>query len=415
MMPREGQMKRQLLIISSIFSLTAFGHGNFNPKNFQVKSTDKDMIITIGEDAVLSTMREVGIDYVEVIDRRDGIALVKTKETAMPYLSHIMHDQFRRCGGFVRHESEKDASDILYATSERLLGSKAIFADYSINQQDIIRPFIDQVNAGNMANVIKKLSSYKNRYYKSKSGVESSNWIFDKWKELSKGRSDVEVEKYQHSRWPQPSIILTLKGSSDETIVVGGHADSVAGWWNRERAKAPGADDNASGIATITEIIRVLLENSYQPQKTIKFMAYAAEEVGLLGSKAIAQEFKTNRVNVIGVMQLDMTNYKGSSDQDIVMMTDFTNEDQNQFIGRLIDEYLPGLSWGYDRCGYACSDHASWTNAGFPASMPFEAKKADMNGRIHTANDTISRSNGNANHAAKFAKMGISFVVELDN
>jgi leucyl aminopeptidase len=57
-------------------------------------------------------------------------------------------------------------------------------------------------------------------------------------------------------------------------------------------AKAPGADDNASGIATITETIRVLMSNGFQPKKTLKFMAYAAEEVGLLGSKEIANDFK---------------------------------------------------------------------------------------------------------------------------
>jgi leucyl aminopeptidase len=108
-----------------------------------------------------------------------------------------------------------------------------------------------------------------------------------------------------------------------------------------------------------------------------------------------------------------MTNYKGS-EVDIVMMTDFTNEAQNAFLGKLIDTYLPTIKWGYDKCGYACSDHASWNRQGYPVSMPFESKKNDMNGKIHTGRDTIEQSGGTAEHAAKFARMGVAFVLELD-
>ncbi|MBA5760487.1 M20/M25/M40 family metallo-hydrolase, partial [Escherichia coli] len=66
-----------------------------------------------------------------------------------------------------------------------------------------------------------------------------------------------------------------------------------------------------SGIASLTEALRVLLANNYRPKRTIKFVGYAAEEAGLLGSKAIAKQFRTQNANVVGVLQLDMTNYKG--------------------------------------------------------------------------------------------------------
>ena len=42
-------------------------------------------------------------------------------------------------------------------------------------------------------------------------------------------------------------------------------------------------------------------------------------------------------------------------------MTDYTDSNLTQFLASLIDEYLPELSYGYDRCGYGCSDHASCT------------------------------------------------------
>ena len=108
-----------------------------------------------------------------------------------------------------------------------------------------------------------------------------------------------------------------------------------------------------------------------------------------------------------------MTLYHGSTNHDIVLISDYTNQDQNAFLGQLIDTYIK-LPWMYDRCGYACSDHASWTGNDFPASFPFEAKKGDMNRRIYTNRDTLDASRGSAEHPVKFAKLALSFLVELD-
>ena len=157
------------------------------------------------------------------------------------------------------------------------------------------------------------------------------------------------------------------------------------------------------------------METGYKPQRTVKFMAYAAEEVGLKGSKAIADQYKAQGKNVVGVVQFDMTNHRGTKNLDIVFMTDFTNEAQTKFMGSLIDTYVTDVSWGYSKCGYGCSDHASWHNVGYPASMPFESTMGDINGKIHTKNDTIDAvgSQGTADHAEKFARLGVAYLVEM--
>lgn len=377
-------------------------------------AADKQVYISIDRDALNFSEKTFG-NRVEEVSTQDGISIVKIDEDAIPWLSMLMHKNFNRCGGFMQHDDETEALELLASQSgAQLFAKNNTFADYSLNQENIVKPLINEVKAENILATITKLSSFKNRYYKGEFGKQSAAFIKDTWTDLVKNRTDATVEYFPHSAWDQPSIILTLKGKSDETIVLGGHQDSINGSFGGAAATAPGADDNASGISTITEVIRILADSSYQPEKTIKFMAYAAEEVGLLGSKEIAKSFKTKGVNVIGVMQLDMTNFQGTKDLDIVMMRDYTNEQQNAFVGTIIDKYVPGIKWGYDKCGYGCSDHASWNAQGYPASMPFEARMNDMNHNIHTARDTLSVSGGNANHAAKFAKMAVAFVVELD-
>ena len=375
---------------------------------------EKKAFISIDSDALTYTQKKFG-KRVEEVETRDGISVVKIDEDALPWLSMLMHKDFKRCGGFMLHDNEKEAEGLLDSQSEQLYAKHNSFLDYKIDQDDVVNPMIAQTQATNILATITKLSVFQNRYYKGEFGKKSAAFIKDMWTDLVKNRTDATVEYFNHSSWDQPSVILTIKGKSDEIIVLGGHQDSINGYMGGASARAPGSDDNASGIATVTEVVRVLMDNSYQPQKTLKFMAYAAEEVGLLGSKEIAKDFKKKNANVVGVMQLDMTNFKGNEALDIVLMKDYTNDEQNKFVGALIDHYVPGIKWGYDQCGYGCSDHASWHTQGYPASMPFEATMNTMNHKIHTANDTLNVSNNNASHALKFSKMALAYIVELDH
>lgn len=375
---------------------------------------EKEIFITIGTDAVPTSKSFSNTEHVAT----DGeISVMKISPKDVELLSHEMHEKFHRCGGFVVHESEAEAKEVLSAAKARKTAKNFPFVNYSITEGETVRSMTTKVSEFNIRDMIIKMSAFHNRYYKSQTGVDSQAFVKKTWENLSVGRSDVSVEYFNHTRWPQPSIIMTIEGNSkkDEIVVIGGHADSIAGFFGKERARAPGADDNASGISTITEVIRVLMDSNYKPERTIQFMAYAAEEVGLLGSKAIANKYKSEGKQVVGVVQFDMTNHKGTEDLDIVFMTDFTNDAQTKFMGSLIDTYLTDVKWGYSKCGYGCSDHASWHNAGYPASMPFESTMGDINRSIHTAKDLIEarESHGTADHAEKFARLGVSFIVEM--
>ena len=374
-------------------------------------ASDDYVYITVGSDAVNATNKSVES---EIIKLDSDISVMKVHKEDIDIMSHMMHGEFKRCGGFMVHDSKEEALAVLADNEMRKFAKNSFFADYTITEENTVTTMLSHVNEFSIRSTILKLSSFKNRYYKSQTGLDSQNWIKSTWEKISNGRSDVKVEFFKHKKWPQPSVVMTLEGTTkaDEIIVIGGHADSIAGWWGREKARAPGADDNASGIATVTETIRVLMDTGYKPQRTIKFMAYAAEEVGLLGSKEIANSFKAAGKNVVGVVQLDMTNFKGTSNKDIVFMTDYTNEAQTTFMGKLIDKYVQ-VPWGYSKCGYGCSDHASWHNAGFPASMPFESTMGDMNNKIHTDKDLIDNSGSTADHAQKFAKLAVAFAVEM--
>jgi Predicted aminopeptidases len=355
---------------------------------------------------------------VEILRVENGIAVVRATEDQITQISEHSHEEFHKCGGFIAHESEAEALQTIanFARAE----NAAQTVVYTIDNASTVQNLLNEMAASNIVDTITYLSTnFTTRYYKAESGLQSATWIKNTWESLAAGRDDVAVEFFNHPSWLQPSVILTIQGTSEpsEVVVLGAHQDSIRSGCSDSSTcltlPAPGADDDASGIASLTEVIRVAMETNYRPAKTVKFMAYAGEERGLLGSAAIASNYQSNGVNVIGVLQLDMTNYKGSTTTDIAIFTDYTNSAQNQFLRDLISTYLPNLSVSNSTCGYGCSDHASWHNRGYPASFPHESPFNVSNPRIHTANDTLENSDTTGAHALKFSKLAAAYMAEL--
>ena len=328
-------------------------------------------------------------------------------------MTRLLHDKLRHCGGFMVHRDEASGRQALDRRGATAL-AESTRPDYTLRQQALVMPVLAQMDENAIAASIAGLAAFPNRYYRSTHGIRASDWLRDAWLELGKGNAAISVAQYPHAGYRQASVVATIAGSdlASEVVIVGGHLDSINIASSRDGAMAPGADDNASGIASITEVLRVLAITQYRPRRTIKLIGYAAEEVGLRGSQDIARAFKNDRVNVVGVMQLDMTNYKGS-EKDVYLLSDYTDAEQNSFLAKLLAAYLPDLTVGVDRCGYACSDHASWDAEGYFASMPFESALSDGNPYIHSRHDTYANSRDQAGHALKFARLAAAFVIEL--
>jgi leucyl aminopeptidase len=372
--------------------------------------------ITLG-DAAYAKLREAVPQIASKMSKqgtgKEKIHLVQIDDDAMLKLSAAIHKDLKRCGGFIAHASEEEGRQaVAKASMPMTLASSR--PSYAIDNSAAVTPVLPLLQASNIAQTIIDMSSFANRYYLTTNGANASNWLAQKWTTMAAGRSDISVAQFSHTGYNQKSVIMTINGTDNasEVIVIGGHLDSINMSGNGETSRSPGADDDASGIASLTEAARALIASGYKPRRTIKFMGYAAEEVGLRGSKDIAANFKTNNINVVGVLQLDMTNYRGSA-KDIWIYTDFTDSQQNSFLASLISSYTPTITVGYSSCGYACSDHASWHNQGFPASFPFETLDGQDNPHIHTANDTYANMGNQADHALKFAKLAAAYAVEL--
>jgi leucyl aminopeptidase len=151
------------------------------------------------------------------------------------------------------------------------------------------------------------LTAYNNRYYTSSTGVSSSTWIYNQLVSIAGGKSGITVSQFSHS-WAQKSIIAKFNGASTTAaaVIFGCHIDSI-NLNSPSTGRAPGADDNGTGTVNLIEVFRALVTSGFSPVRPVEFHFYAAEEVGLLGSQAIAANYKSSGKAVYAMINLDMT------------------------------------------------------------------------------------------------------------
>lgn len=347
----------------------------------------------------------------------DGIQILATEgnQSAVFVEEEVAHQLHRNIithgPGFI-FKSDADAA---ISAINRIFARNYDILEFTIDQDALVNQCLGLVNPENIEETILDLVAYGTRFHTKPQAEQAVLDMKAKWEAMvtAAGRTDITFRIVEHENTPMPSLIMTIEGSEspDEYVIVGGHIDSIT--WNTN--DAPGADDNASGIASITEMIRILLDVNYKPLRTVEFMAYAAEEIGLVGSDEIAQEYYNACKNVIAYVQFDMTNYNGSVNDIYIIEDQYTSNELNLYLIELLEHYNTSgshaLTYGSSACNYGCSDHASWKERGYLASFPFEASFNDSNPFIHTPNDEYSVS-GNSEHAAKFTKLGLEFIIE---
>ncbi|KXN68646.1 Zn-dependent exopeptidase [Conidiobolus coronatus NRRL 28638] len=253
-----------------------------------------------------------------------------------------------------------------------------------------------------------QLSNFHTRYYSSPTGLQAAQFIRDHAKSIaSKYKGTIAVEEFKHT-WNQPSIIVRITGSKlpNEIVVLGAHLDSI-NQNNPTTGRSPGADDDGSGSALLIEVLQSLVSANFVPQRTIEFQFYAAEEVGLKGSRAIARSYRQAGKNVVAMLQQDMVGYKPANVNTISVKTDYSDPQLVNFISTLITTYTKHPV-KRDSCGYACSDHASFNESGYKAAIQSETVLARG---YHTERDVISDMD--FEYFKEFCKVATGFAIEL--
>ena len=247
---------------------------------------------------------------------------------------------------------------------------------------------VSEVSRDRLEEVVKALASIPTRFSPTSGCRVAGTSIYNF---LSRMGIAVEYETFRYSSprvaasVPGRNVVATLPGTAvpERVLILGAHYDSTS---KDEFHVAPGADDNASGVAAILEIARVLATHRFS--LTIRVIAFDAEELGTFGSEHAAQLAKSRQEKVAAMLNLDMVGFSDGGKRPLALAPD--REDQ-----WLAEEFMQAASrYGVGirlvrraSVRFARSDHASFWAAGYPA-LDIVEDQPDNNPHYHHSSDT---------------------------
>lgn len=317
------------------------------------------------------------------------------------------------CGGFKDVSAsfaKAQANPHQFLDAQTIAPTRATFNPPPIQYDREVNEAYNLLNPTNMWNDLTTLTQFRDRFANSQRGVNAAHWLENEINTAATAanRNDVTVRMVQTGqRYIQPSVVVKIGNSDAPGIVIGGHFDTLLSYPNDPK---PGADDNGSGTVTVLNVAKTLIASQWSFKKPIYIVFYSAEEEGLIGSGFVVEDFLAKNIPVDAVLQLDMTGFSKSNDPTLYLIQDHVNKPLTRFLRKLINHYVK-KPIGTTQCGYACSDHASWDDAGIAAAFPFESAFGNDNPDVHTKNDTMEKLS--LDHITDFAKLGIAFGIEL--
>ncbi|MGB1289165.1 MAG: M20/M25/M40 family metallo-hydrolase [Aggregatilineales bacterium] len=189
----------------------------------------------------------------------------------------------------------------------------------AITNPDVqVEGLVNQIDAGRMMAHVTNLQNFYTRHVNSSISDETQGigaaraYIYEQFRALqqsSNGRVyayPFEFDMTYNGRSTlQENVVAVVQGTEPGagTLVVGAHYDSIKIPFSDNTGFAPGANDNATGVAAIIEMARVLSKAQYRA--SIMFVAFSAEEVERKGSRALAQYLAERNFDLIGMVNID--------------------------------------------------------------------------------------------------------------
>ena len=257
---------------------------------------------------------------------------------------------------------------------------------------------VGQLDGARMKQTVEKLVSFGTRHTLSDTtsntrGIGAARrWIFDELTRVAAASNGHMTVAYQSSMQQAQrtnnvpvemiNVVATIRGTTDpdRIYIATGHYDSMNSDIMNSTLDAPGADDDASGVAVIMDLARVLSQHPLDA--TVMLVAVQGEEQGLLGSRGLAEEAVAKKWNVEGMITNDIVGGTVGGEGDIDNRTirifsantkgagDGTSRHWARFVRDGVRLYLPNvkprLIYRLDRFGRG-GDHAPFFERGFPA------------------------------------------------
>jgi len=275
-----------------------------------------------------------------------------------------------------------------------------------------------QVNKQRLYQDVSFLTSiFPPRNYKNLDSLEKAAKHIKK--ELSKTGLPIFIQKWEARGNTYKNVIASLNPNKTDRFIIGAHYDVYK--------SQPGADDNASGVAGLLELARLLADNKSLVDYGIDFVSYCLEEPPFfkkkeMGSYIHAKSVNDGDTNVIGMISLEMIGYygkkadadeAGSGNNRLIVSGIRKYDGFNKKISQLLRKNSAlsssRLSYANDYRNNGPSDHRNYWKYGYPAVMVI-GSSGEGNPNYHKKSDKIETLDFNT-----FAKAVDAITETLSN
>lgn len=272
-----------------------------------------------------------------------------------------------------------------------------------------------EINADSLQSLVTWFQNMGTRFALSDSRKSVALKIKNRF--LTLGYNDTRIDSFQIAKvWRNVTYILyeynviaTLQGTlyPDSVSIVGGHYDDILNSGDPTTI-TPGANDNASGISAALEIARVVKKKNWAPESTIKFIAFASEEQGLLGSQAYSTKALQTNEKIKMMLNGDMIAYEPSNDKStwVVDIMDYDNSHDLRLLAQEMCTKYTILKYTNINTYNKQSDSYPFFTNGYKALFFFSNA---MDPNYHTLNDVVT--NCNFGYCAEITKVSCAILV----
>ena len=265
---------------------------------------------------------------------------------------------------------------------------------------DSLQYFVNVLSGEIPVTIYDQSEQILSRYSYRNGNVLAGNFLFKKL-------ADYDIPVTSQYSGSIRNIIATQEGKDhpEQFFIIGAHYDCYP-----DSSIAPGADDNASGVAAVLEAARIL--SQYETAYTIVYALWDEEEQGVLGSAHYAALANYSNIDILGVINIDMIGWDSDDDRIILINTreepnSISLSDKALFV---IEEYGLDLFPEIILPGYG-SDNLPFWYFGYSAIGIEEHWAVDWNDYYHTAEDRLDKFNIPYFHES--TKLAIGTIAEL--
>jgi Zn-dependent M28 family amino/carboxypeptidase len=274
------------------------------------------------------------------------------------------------------------------------------------------------VSKDNIDRWINDLTSFHNRHTKSQNIDKVAYWLGNQLKQFGYNDS-ASYHEYTEDGYQLKNVICHKQGTSSKILLFCAHYDTIL-MRNFEdiESRAPGADDNASGVSVLLEVSRIISKLDFE--YSIRFAFFSGEEQGFWGSKQYAEYIKDKKEDLYAVVNLDMcaeTGFLATNNTTNVDIDDgttgsvSTNNEASQILGQKMEQMAVDYTdtrVEYDPIAY--SDYMPFEARGYVCIGAYDGSAIEGKNK-HYHSDTDIPSNLNIDFLTSVTKMVLAFAL----